>query len=113
MAGPGRPARGAPPTLPVGMPRVVVTVFAPDRRLELAVRDEVPVERLLPEIAEVFAADPDARWVLTPRGGEPLRPDRSLTESGVLHGAVLMLVAPAPSPFPLAGEGMQGGKPTR
>jgi S-DNA-T family DNA segregation ATPase FtsK/SpoIIIE len=74
------------------MPRVVVTVLAPGRRFDLSVPDEVPVERLLPEIVEVLEADPDARWALTPRGDEPLPPHRTLTESGVLHGAVLLLV---------------------
>jgi hypothetical protein len=99
------------------MSRVVVTVFATDTRLDLAVPDEVPVERLLPEIVDVFAAGDEAAWTLAPMGGAALPGDRSLSECGVPSGAVLLLTehrrgrAEPPRPAPARRRTALAGAP--
>jgi S-DNA-T family DNA segregation ATPase FtsK/SpoIIIE len=90
------------------MGRVVITVVAPGRRVDLAVADETPVAALLPVVLDLCAADPGVPWTLTPKGGRALDPDRTLGECGVLHGSILLLeraaapavAAPRPAPVP-------------
>jgi DNA segregation ATPase FtsK/SpoIIIE, S-DNA-T family len=74
------------------MSQVMVTVIADGRRLDLALPAEVTVERLLPEIAELFHIHPALLWTLAPMGGGPLAHDRSLAQAGVPTGAILYLL---------------------
>src|SRR5215472_9181736 len=99
-----RPAP-APRMEPRTMARVVITVVAPGRRVDLAVADETAVAALLPVVLDLCAADPSGSWTLSPKGGGALDLDRTLGESGVLHGSILLLerpAAPAPGPAPAA-----------
>src|SRR5215831_2385984 len=101
-AAPRRPAT-ARRMEPRTMARVVITVVAPGRRVDLAVADETPVAALLPVVLDLCAADPTWPWTLAPKGGRALDPDTTLGEGGVLHGSILLLeraAAPAAVPAP-------------
>jgi S-DNA-T family DNA segregation ATPase FtsK/SpoIIIE len=89
------------------MARVVITVVAPGRRVDLAVADETPVAALLPVVLDLCAADPSGPWTLAPKGAGALDPDRTLGASGVLHGSILLLQRPAAA-VPAVAPGRSG-----
>ncbi len=82
------------------MSRVLVTVVGPNGRHHLWLPEDVSLRVLLPAILQVAAADRSVRWRLTPQGGQPLDPDATLADAGVLSGAILLL-------WPEAGEDAQ------
>jgi hypothetical protein len=88
-------------------PSHLVTVSAPQRRIDLVLPGETPMRDLIPEIVlacvEYHHRDPQARWAISPADGPPLNPDATLDQAGVLDGAVLYLrdMARAVSPVPV------------
>jgi WXG100 protein secretion system (Wss), protein YukD len=77
--------------------RMVVTVESPHGRTTLAAPNDVPVEQLLPALAEACRCEWEAsRWSLRPRGETPLAPERTLEQAGLCQGAVLELRAEQP-----------------
>jgi MinD-like ATPase involved in chromosome partitioning or flagellar assembly len=96
---------------------LLVTVVGPAQRQDLSLPADSPVYELLPTLVELVGdgaggAEPDA-WVLSTSATaeDPLRPDASLSASGVLDGSVLYLSrtrlpeAPAmPSAVPVPGD---------
>ena len=89
------------------MARVVITVVAPARRVDLAVADETAVTALLPAVLHLCDADPSGSWTLSPKGAGPLAPERTLRECGVLHGSILLLERAA-EPVPAAAVAVPG-----
>jgi hypothetical protein len=94
------------------MPSVLVTVVAPQRRLDLVIPSDTAISELLPEIVELCvdaAARPaSARWAVGKLGDRPFEPERTLEECGVIDGALLYVrdmtsavpAPPAPAPPP-------------
>ncbi len=73
---------------------VVVTVESPRGRTTLAVPDDVPVDQLVPALAEACRCEGEAsRWSLRARGEAPLTPELTLEQAGLYQGAVLELTA--------------------
>lgn len=107
-AGGGARARG-----PADLVRL--TVLAPHTQIDLALPNSVPVDLLIPGIADLVlrhsaANDFDAaeertepvRWALSRLGAPPLAPALSLREHGVLDGELLVfddVAASAPPPL--------------
>jgi hypothetical protein len=76
---------------------VVVTVESPRGRITLAAPDDVPVEQLLPALAEACRCEGEAsRWSLRARREAPLAPERTLEQAGLYQGAILELRAEQP-----------------
>ncbi|WP_241665877.1 type VII secretion integral membrane protein EccD [Prescottella subtropica] len=92
---------------------VRLTVLAPHTQIDLALPGSVPVELLVPGIADLVRKHSDAndfdagqectepaRWVLSRLGTPPLSPALSLHEHGVLDGEVLVFGGLATAPPP-------------
>jgi hypothetical protein len=105
---------------------VLVTVRGPQRIVDLELSADSPVAALIPLIIDVCVptaagtqwAAP-AYWGLGPDGGQPLPPNRTLVDCGILDGATLVFqdlgswsspVPMAPPPPPLA-DGIAAPQP--
>lgn len=83
---------------PVGVGLARVTVAAPQRRIDVALPEDVPVAELLPNLlrhAGEAAADQGEQhggWVLRRASGTVLEPQRSLLDQGVRDGEIVHLV---------------------
>ena len=84
------------------MNTILVTVMGPGRAVDLELPGETLISELLPTLLEICgplslrASIPDAFlwnvWGLRPVGSQQiLQPDRSLTQAGILDGALLEL----------------------
>lgn len=81
------------------MQTVLLTIVSPQRTLDLRLPAEIPIGDLLPRIGELCGTNlPDAKpakqlsWhLLLPSSGEILKADWSLSEAGILDGAMLLL----------------------
>ena len=113
----------APPSVrsPAMAPTHLVTISAPQRRVDLVLPGGVPMRELVPDIVlacvDYNYRDPGARWAITPMGGQPLDPDTTLDQAGVLDGAVLYLrdmarpVTPVQVPAPKSGANVTWQQP--
>lgn len=92
-------------TAPVGTPLARVTVASPQRRIDVALPEDVPLAELLPTLlahAGESAADDGERhggWTLRRATGTVLDPGRALNVQGIQDGEVLRL-APARTEWP-------------
>jgi len=81
-----------------------ITVVGSRRRVDLSVPTDAAVIELLPQLVQLTGEGdrPAARggWLLTRVGGEPLVPERSLGESGVVDGEMLYLAGADGPPEP-------------
>ncbi len=75
-----------------------VTIAGPDRRVDLVVSTETPINELLPTFVELSVEEdggaregPAPVWAVAPAGRQPLPGDRTLAECGVNDGEVLVL----------------------
>jgi MinD-like ATPase involved in chromosome partitioning or flagellar assembly len=74
-----------------------VTIAGPDRRVDVVVSTETPIRQLIPTFVELSVDAPPPEdgpqpvWAIAPPGKQPLAPDSTLAESGVVDGAVLAL----------------------
>jgi MinD-like ATPase involved in chromosome partitioning or flagellar assembly len=74
-----------------------VTIAGPDRRVDVVVSTETPIRQLIPTFVELSVDEappedgPQPVWAVAPPGKQPLAPDSTLAESGVVDGAVLAL----------------------
>src|SRR5215211_2574068 len=90
-------------TAPSGLARV--TISAPQRRVDVALPEHVPVAELLPEVlrhaGEGLADDGERHggWLLRRTDGDPLAPAQGLFPQGVRDGEILYLV-PAHAQWP-------------
>ena len=77
------------------MKTVVVTIAGPERKLDLTVPAETPIEQLMPTFMSLGVIDETAvngdRVGLAPSGHPPLPPSSTLAECGVMDGALLEL----------------------
>ncbi|MBE2319677.1 AAA family ATPase [Solirubrobacter sp. CPCC 204708] len=71
-----------------------VTIAGPDRKVDLVVSTETPLQELMPTFVELSADEaPDGPvWSVAPPGREPLPLERTLAQSDVTDGTVLQLV---------------------
>lgn len=82
-----------------------ITVSGPQRRVDLALPEQVPLVELLPEllrhVGDGLADDGERHggWLLRRTDGSPLRPGQALRQQGVRDGEVLHLV-PADAYWP-------------
>jgi WXG100 protein secretion system (Wss), protein YukD len=75
------------------MRTVLITLIGPERTSDLVVDADTPVAELLPSLLAaggVSGASADA-WSVALTGKQPVQPGRTLEQSGVLDGAVLVL----------------------
>ncbi len=82
------------------MRTVLITLIGPERTSDLVVDADTPVAELLPSLLAaggVSGAPADA-WSVALTGKQPVQPDRTLEQSGVLDGAVLVLRRQAAAP---------------
>lgn len=90
---------------------MLVTIVGPAGRRDLSLPADAPIRELLPPLIDLAGdrheQSAPAGWTLSPAAGEVLAPEATLTEGGVLDGAVLYLAparpdhqAPAPPPPP-------------
>lgn len=96
------------------MRTVLITLIGPERTTDLVVDADSPVHALLPRLLVSGGVPEGARerevWGIALMGKQPIEPDSTLEQSGVLDGAVLVLrreveapaerVAPSPSAAP-------------
>jgi len=86
----------------ISMNTILITVMGPGRAVDLELPGETPISELLPTLLEICgpqflrASIPDAFlwnvWGLRPAGSQQiLQPERSLTQAGILDGALLEL----------------------
>ena len=74
-----------------------VTIAGPDRRVDVVVSTETPIRQLIPTFVELSVEAPPLEdgpqpvWAIAPPGKQPLAPDSTLSESGIVDGAVLSL----------------------
>jgi MinD-like ATPase involved in chromosome partitioning or flagellar assembly len=74
-----------------------VTIAGPDRRVDVVVSTETPIRQLIPTFVELSVEAPPPEdgpqpvWAIAPPGKQPLAPDSTLAQSGVVDGAVLSL----------------------
>jgi MinD-like ATPase involved in chromosome partitioning or flagellar assembly len=77
------------------MKTVVVTIAGPERRLDLTVPAETPIEQLMPTFMSLGVIDEKPLngdpVGLAPAGSPPLPPTSTLAECGVMDGALLEL----------------------
>jgi MinD-like ATPase involved in chromosome partitioning or flagellar assembly len=77
------------------MKTLVVTISGPERKLDLTVPAETPIEHLMPTFMSLGVIDESAvngdPVGLAPAGQPPLPPSRTLSECGVMDGALLEL----------------------
>jgi MinD-like ATPase involved in chromosome partitioning or flagellar assembly len=76
------------------MNTAAVTIAGPDRRVDLVVPTETPIDELVPTFLDLSADDGNGRadvWTVSAPGTGPLPLDRTLAECGVSDGAVLTL----------------------
>jgi hypothetical protein len=79
------------------MATLLITVDAPQQSIDLEVPGDVQISELLPALilacglAPVDAATSSTQWMLSPIGGNPFSPNRSLIACGVVDGARLVL----------------------
>src|SRR5919107_5908396 len=75
-----------------------VTIAEPDRRVDVVVSTETPIRLLIPTFVELSVDapppvdGPQPVWGIAPPGKQPLAPESTLAESGIVDGAVLSLV---------------------
>jgi MinD-like ATPase involved in chromosome partitioning or flagellar assembly len=75
-----------------------VTIAGPDRRVDVVVSTETPIRLLIPTFVELSVDapppvdGPQPVWGIAPPGKQPLAPESTLAESGIVDGAVLSLV---------------------
>jgi MinD-like ATPase involved in chromosome partitioning or flagellar assembly len=101
------------------MRTVLITLIGPERTSDLVVDADTPVAELLPSLlAAGGVAAPAAEgdtWTVALTGKQPVEPDRTLEQSGVLDGAVLVLrrevAAPAEPVAALATGAEPAGSP--
>jgi MinD-like ATPase involved in chromosome partitioning or flagellar assembly len=96
------------------MKTVVVTIAGPERRLDLTVPAETPIEQLMPTFMSLGVIDEKPLngdpVGLAPAGSPPLPPTSTLAECGVMDGALLELQPmrpeekPSPEPQTVAYE---------
>lgn len=97
-----------------------VTLASERRNVELLLPSEVPVGALIPSVLELLGAGPDKelrRMGLSPLGGPALDEQKSLEQSNVLDGAILMLTGradavPAPVVYDIADHAALMGSKT-
>jgi MinD-like ATPase involved in chromosome partitioning or flagellar assembly len=73
---------------------VLITLIGPERTSDLVVDADTPVQELLPSLLAaggVSAPAATETWTVALTGKQPVHPERTLEESGVLDGAVLVL----------------------
>jgi MinD-like ATPase involved in chromosome partitioning or flagellar assembly len=73
---------------------VLVTVAGPDRRQDLAVPAQTPIEQLMPTLLSVGGVEVNGdapAWGVSRSGEPPLPPRSSLSECGVVDGTVLVV----------------------
>jgi MinD-like ATPase involved in chromosome partitioning or flagellar assembly len=76
--------------------RLVVNVDSPSGRHHVDLPQDARVEDLVPSLVEVCEGSSEsAGWTLVPLGEAPLAGEQTLRQSGLLAGAVLVLVAPS------------------
>ena len=74
-----------------------VTIAGPDRRVDVVVSTETPIRQLIPTFVELSVEAPPPEdgpqpvWAIAPPGKQPLAPDSTLAQSGIVDGAVLAL----------------------
>jgi MinD-like ATPase involved in chromosome partitioning or flagellar assembly len=96
---------------------MLVTVVGPGGRRDLSLPADAPVRELLGPLVDLAGnAGADAqpeKWTLSPAAGQPLPPESSLAENGVLDGTVLYLApmlpdgrAPTVAPVPGATDAL-------
>lgn len=77
------------------MRTVLVTLIGPDHTADLVVDADTPVAELLPQLLGAVAAQETEaqveQWTLAVTGRDPVGPEQTLDEAGVLDGAVLVL----------------------
>ena len=77
------------------MKTLVVTIAGPERKLDLTVPAETPIEQLMPTFVSLGVLDERAvngdPVALAPPGSPPLPPTSTLAECGVVDGALLEL----------------------
>jgi hypothetical protein len=80
------------------MQTILVTVTGPGKSIDLEIPGELPLRELFPELlrlvgprTSVGVAEVTPSWLLRFAEGRPLDPNRSLIESEVMDGALLVL----------------------
>ncbi len=80
------------------MQTILVTITGPGKSIDLEVPGELPLRELFPELLRlcgpqtpVGLAETTPSWLLRFAEGRPLDPNRSLIESEVMDGAMLVL----------------------
>jgi len=87
------------------MRTVLITLIGPERTSDLVVDADTPVAELLPSLlaaggvaGDAAGDDPEgATWTVALTGKQPVAPDQTLDEAGVLDGAVLVLRRETPA----------------
>jgi ESX secretion system protein EccD len=77
-----------------------VVVYADSRYIDMVLSAALPIGSLIPQIVDIATvergqrSDPDAmRYQLSPPGNAALDPSKTLAQSGIRHGTVLMLTS--------------------
>ena len=87
------------------MSTVHVTVTAADKKRQLTVPADLPIEKLIPSLLELVGIGAGSGsagdWTIAPPGADPLPVERTLADCGVADGSVLALHLAAQ---PVAGE---------
>jgi MinD-like ATPase involved in chromosome partitioning or flagellar assembly len=77
------------------MRTVLITLIGPERTADLVVDADTPAGELLPSLLSAGGVGAEAQalpgWGLAVMGKQPVEPDRTLEEAGVLDGAVVVL----------------------
>jgi MinD-like ATPase involved in chromosome partitioning or flagellar assembly len=96
------------------MRTVLITLIGPERTADLVVDADTPVDELLPNLLAAGGVSDSAReepgWGIALMGKEPIGPEQTLEQSGVLDGAVLVLRRDVETPRdPLIAPPMSAG----
>jgi MinD-like ATPase involved in chromosome partitioning or flagellar assembly len=98
------------------MRTVLITLIGPERTSDLVVDADTPVAELLPSLlaAGGVAAPPAGgeSWTVALTGKQAVESDRTLEQSGVLDGAVLVLRREADAPAERLTAPMPGAEPS-
>jgi MinD-like ATPase involved in chromosome partitioning or flagellar assembly len=97
------------------MRTVLITLIGPERTSDLVVDADTPVAELLPSLLAAggvsAASDAPETWTVALTGKQPVEPDRTLEESGVLDGALLVLRREIDAPAERMAAPAPGGEP--
>ncbi len=82
------------------MRTVLITLIGPERTSDLVVDADTPVTELMPSLLSAggVAGHAGETWTVALTGKQPVEPERTLEQSGVLDGAVLVLRREADAP---------------